>query len=71
MNGLEAWRTGWTVAARDREGFDRLADRVRTAERAADERREAAEVDDLVVTRWRPVDEPAAVERERRKDGQR
>lgn len=45
---------GWAVAARDREGIERLEQRLQTAERADGERREAAEVDDLVVTRWRP-----------------
>ncbi|MGD9705401.1 MAG: hypothetical protein AB7Q42_16250 [Acidimicrobiia bacterium] len=41
----------WSVAARRVEGLERLDERLRTAERAEAERREAVEVDDLVLAR--------------------
>ena len=41
----------WSVAAQRVEGLERLEDKIRTAERAEREQREALELDDLVLAR--------------------
>lgn len=42
----------WQIEAQKLDGIERLAERTRDEERAAAERAELVEIDDLVVSRW-------------------
>lgn len=44
----------WRGAMQRLDGIERLSDRLKSAERAEEERKDGVELDDLVVMRWNP-----------------
>ncbi len=49
---LDLALTDWRVAMQRLDGIERLSERLTTAERAEESRKEMVELDDLVVMRW-------------------